>query len=95
MEYRFSVTDARRRTDILRDCVSEEVDTKSTLITGNDHSILLQTANGFIGDPKEEKLEEIKILLDLYSQQTFIKQRIAAKLQLSHVRKINMTIKAF
>ena len=28
-------------------------------------------ANGFIGDPKEEKLEEIKILLDLCSQQTF------------------------
>ena len=68
--------------------------TKSTL-TGNDHSILLQTANGFIGDPKEEKLEEIKMLLDSCSQQTSITQRIAAKLQLSHVRKINMTIKAF
>ena len=73
----------------------EESASKVQLVAGSDESILLQTANGYIGDEKEERMEKIKILLDSCSQQTFISERVAKKLKLCPIREIKMTIKAF
>ena len=73
----------------------KEWQSSGILVTGSDKSILLQTANGYITDKKEKKLEEINILLDNCSQQTFISERIVKRLGLNPVKEIDRKINAF
>ena len=67
----------------------------NTNIAGIDESVLLQTANGYVADIKEERMTKAKILLDSCSQQTFIVEDVVKKLNCKPLRKVNMCVKSF
>ena len=59
-------------------------------MTTNENFVLLQTAMGFIADVKEEKELEIRIVFDSCSQQTYMTEKVARKLNLTPELKINI-----
>ena len=67
---------------------------KHSLVNINENYVLLQTATGFIANVKE-KQEEIRIVFDSCSQQTYITEEITKKLKLTAVRTLRLNIKPF
>ena len=74
---------------------TKDIDEASTHITGNSETVLLQTADGYITDQKEKRMQPIKILLDSCSQQTYVSQKVVKNLELKSIREVSMNIKAF
>ena len=72
-----------------------ELRSSSTNVTRSDKSVILQSASGYVTDETEKKFEEIKILLDNCSQQTFITDRVVKKLGLNPVAEVERKINAF
>ena len=65
------------------------------LAIGSDKSVLLQSAVAYLSDVEERKLEEVNLLLDNCSQQTFVTEKVVAKLGLVPVQEKNRRINAF
>ena len=74
---------------------ASEFEDASTHVTGNSETVLLQTANGYIADEKERRMQPVKILLDSCSQQTYVSQKVVKNLELNPIREVSMNIKAF
>ena len=73
---------------------SEEVIEESgTHVMKSDRSVILQSAKAYATDEKETILENVKVLLDSCSQQTFVTEKVVKTLGLkpigSKLRKIN------
>ena len=65
------------------------------MVNINEDHVLLQTATGFITDVKEKQEVEIRMVFDSCSQQTYITEEIAKKLNLTPVRTLKLNIKPF
>ena len=64
-------------------------------VARSDRSVILQSACAYITDEKETKLEEIEVLLDNCSQQTFVTERMVKKLGLKPKGEVCRKINAF
>ena len=68
---------------------------KHLLAVNNENYALLQTANGYIADVKEINEVAVKIIFDSCSQQTYVTQKVAKKLNLKPIRKFKMAVNLF
>ena len=78
-------------------CMKDRKEQKDagSYVTSDNQSVLLQTANAYLADEKEEKLVDAKFLFDSCSQQTYITEKVAKVLKLKSIRDVKMSIKAF
>ena len=76
-------------------CRKRKSNDKYSLVTTNENFVLLQTAVGFITDVKEKEELEIRIVFDSCSQQTYITEKVARKLNLTPSRELKIYIKPF
>ena len=73
----------------------KDVKSSSANVARSDKSIILQSASAYITDEKETTLEEILVLLDSGSQQTFVTEKIVKKLSLKPINEVKRMINAF
>ena len=73
----------------------ESENSVSTNVVNSKTAVFLQTASAYIFDNLSDKKYVVKILLDPGSQQTYISQRIAERLNLTPINNRNMSVKVF
>ena len=75
-------------------CMKEKRDASSFVVSDNQ-TVLLQTAVAYAANEKEANLQQVKIVLDSCSQQTYITENVVKKLKLQPLREVKTLVKPF